>query len=64
MEIVNFEMMIVVIKGIMGLRKMKEGMIFEIKIEFENFNLGVVMLEKIRSLVENMDVEEKFKGRV
>lgn len=64
MEIVNFEMMIVVIKGIMGLRKMKEGMIFEIKIEFENFILGVVMLEKIRSLVENMDVEEKFKGRV
>ncbi|WP_141049208.1 O-antigen ligase family protein, partial [Brucella melitensis] len=59
-----FEMLLVVLPGLMGLRKLTAGLIFAIPLAFATFTFGVVLFEPIRRLVEHMDVDATFTGRV
>ncbi|ADZ88225.1 O-antigen polymerase [Brucella melitensis M5-90] len=64
MALVPFAMLLVVLPGLMGLRKLTAGLIFAIQLAFATFTFGVVLFEPIRRLVENMDVDATFTGRV
>lgn len=64
MALVPFAMLLVVLPGLMGLRKLTAGLIFAIQLAFATFIFGVVLFEPIRRLVENMDVDATFTGRV
>ncbi|QNQ63960.1 O-antigen ligase family protein [Brucella sp. 6810] len=64
MALVPFAMLLVVLPGLMGLRKLTAGLIFAIQLAFATFTFGVVLFEPIRRMVENMDVDATFTGRV